>query len=92
MNFNGNNVQRAISQKHLGLALHSKLDFNEYINNKSYKCNKIIDIYYQEKFLTTITKDFINLYKSFVRPKLNYSELTYDKLFNESLKTKMEII
>ena len=30
MNFNGDNVQTAISQKHLGLVLDSKLDFNEH--------------------------------------------------------------
>ena len=34
LNFNGDNVQTAISQKHLGLVLDSKLDVNEYISNK----------------------------------------------------------
>ena len=33
LNFNGNNVQTAISQKHLCLVLDSKLDFNEHISN-----------------------------------------------------------
>ena len=44
LNFNGDNVQTAVSQKHLGLVLDSKLDFNERINNKINKCNKIIGI------------------------------------------------
>ena len=44
LNFNGNNVQTAISQKHLGLVLDFKLDFNEHISNKINKCNKIIGI------------------------------------------------
>ena len=39
LNFNGDNVQTAISQKHLGLVLDSKLDFNELRNNKINKCN-----------------------------------------------------
>ena len=30
LNFNDDNVQTAISQKHLGLVLDSKLDFNEH--------------------------------------------------------------
>ena len=34
VNFNGDKVQTAISQKHLGLVLDSKLDFNEDISNK----------------------------------------------------------
>ena len=35
-------AQLTNSQKHLGLILDSKLDFNEYVNNKINKCNKII--------------------------------------------------
>ena len=42
--FNDNKVQLANSQKHLGLILDSKLDFNEHIDNKINKCNKIIGI------------------------------------------------
>ena len=34
LNFDGDNVQTAISQKHLGLALDSKLDFDEHISNR----------------------------------------------------------
>ena len=34
LSFNGNNLQTAISQKHLGLVLDSKLDFNEHKNKK----------------------------------------------------------
>ena len=40
LQFNNNNVQSANSQKHLGLVLDSKLDFNEHVNNKINKCNK----------------------------------------------------
>ena len=42
--FNDTNVQLVTSQKHLGLILDSKLDFNEHIDNKINKCNKIIVI------------------------------------------------
>ena len=45
LNFNGNKVQTAISQKHhLGLVSDCKLDFNEHISNKINKCNKMIGI------------------------------------------------
>ena len=40
--FNGNKVESVPSQKHLGLVLDCKLDFNELINKKRSKCNKII--------------------------------------------------
>ena len=42
--FNGNNVQAGISQKHMGLVLNSKPDFNEYVNNKISESNGIIGI------------------------------------------------
>ena len=38
LNINGDNLQTAISQKHQGLVLDSKLDFNKHISNKI-KCN-----------------------------------------------------
>ena len=43
--FNGTKVQLATSQKHLGLILDSKLDFNEHMDIKITKCNKIVDIW-----------------------------------------------
>ena len=36
LKFNNSDVQSANSQKHLGLVLDSKLDFNEHVNNKIY--------------------------------------------------------
>ena len=44
MVFNDAKVQLATNRKHLGLILDSKLDFNEPIDNKINKCNKIIGI------------------------------------------------
>ena len=42
--FNDTKVHLGNSQKHLGLILDSELDFNEHIDNKIDKCNKIIGI------------------------------------------------
>ena len=91
LNFNGDNVQTAISQKHLGLVLDSKLDFNEHINNKINKCNKIIGIM-KKLYLFLSRKTLLTIYKSFVTPNLDYADIIYDKPFNESFKTKIEMI
>ena len=37
-------------------------------------------------------KTFVTIYKSFVRPNLDYADMIYDKPFNESFKTKIEMI
>ena len=59
LNFNGDNVQTAISQEHLGLVLDSKLDFNEHISNKinEYKIIVILkklSLFLLRKILQTI--------------------------------------
>ena len=81
LNFNGHNVQTNISQKHLGLVLDSKLDCNEHISNKINKCNKIIGIM-NKLSLFLSRKTLLAIYKSFVRPNLNYADIIYDKPFN----------
>ena len=42
LQFNSSEVEKADSHKHLGLILDSKLNFNEHIESKIIKCNKII--------------------------------------------------
>ena len=44
LTFNNNRIQSRSSQKHLGLVLDSKLGFNQHINGKINRCNKIIRI------------------------------------------------
>ena len=92
LNFNGDRVvQTAISQKHLDLVLDSKLDFNEHIRNKINKCNNIIGIM-KKLSLFLSRKTLLTAYKSFVRPNLDYADIIYDKSFNESFKTKREMV
>ena len=42
LSFNGNQVQQCSSQKHLGLFLDNKFDFNKHVDEEIDKCNKII--------------------------------------------------
>ena len=89
--FNGDNVQTAISQRQLGIVLDCKHDFNEHISNKINKCNKIIGIM-KKLSLFLSRKTLVTIYTFFVRPKLDYAVVIYDKPFNESFKTKIEMI
>ena len=89
--FNDTKVQLANSQKHLGLILDSKLDFNEHIDNKINKCNKIMGI--MERLSVVLSRrSLITIYKSFVRPNLDYGDIIYDKPFNESFKRNIEMV
>ena len=86
--FNSHNAQTAISQKHLGLVLGSKLDFNEHISNKINKCNEIIGI--MKKISLFLSREtLLTILKSFVRPNLDYADIIYDKPVNKSFKTSI---
>ena len=37
-------------------------------------------------------KTLLTIYKSFVRPNIDYADIIYDEPFNESFKTKIEMI
>ena len=91
LTFYSDNVQTTISQKYQGLVLDSNFDFNEQISNKINKRNRIIGIM-QKLYLFLSRKILITISKYFVRPNLDYPDVTYDKPFNESFKTKMEMV
>ena len=75
LHFNITNVQVADSQKHLGLVLDSKLNFNEHIERKITKCNKITGLMKKlSQFLSR--KSLLIIYESFVRPNLDYPDIT----------------
>ena len=78
LTFNGNQVKRCLSQKHLRLILDNKLDFNKHLVKKINKCNKLIGI--MKKLSTSISRQsLLTIYKSFVRPILHYEGIIYDK-------------
>ena len=92
LQFDSSDVQIADSHKHLGLIiLDSKLNFNEHIGSKITKCNKIIGLM-KKLSLILSRKSLLTIYKSFIRPNLDYADIIYGKPLNESLKRKTEMI
>ena len=83
--FNNSPVTRSSSQKHLGIHLDEKLNFIHHIKEKISKANKGIGVI--KKLNNTLPrKALLTLYKSFVRPHLDYGDIIYDQPNNESLK------
>ena len=74
-------------QKHLGLILHSKLNFVDHINEKIKKATKGINIITKMK-LSLPQSSLLTIYKSFVRPHLDYGDVIYDQPNNSSLPDK----
>ena len=87
--FNNNIISTYPHQKHLGVVLDSKLDFSIYIEQKIRKCNKIKGLI-RRLSVCLPRKALLTIYKSFVRPHLDYSDILYDKPGNLNFGSKIE--
>ena len=89
--FNSNLVNKASSQKHLGIILDESLSFEEHLKTISVKTNKTL--YLLRKLQNLLPRAaLITLYKSFIRPYLDYGDIIYEQVFNSSFHEKLESI
>ena len=91
LTFNNNDVKKCPHQKHLGIILDSKLDFNIHVDNKIKKCYKMIGII-KRLSVSAPRKALLTIYKSFIRPHLDYGVILYDKPENQKFQNKFEKI
>ena len=89
--FNENVVPQTTLPKHLGMFLDSKLNFREHLRTILQKTNKTIRLLRKLKTLLP-RAPLIRIYKSFIRPHLDYGDMIYDQTFNMSFQQKMESI
>ena len=89
--FNSNQVNKTSSQKHLGIILDESLSFEEHLKTISVKTNKTL--YLLRKLQNLLPRPaLITLYKSFIRPYLDYGDIIYEQAFNSSFHEKLESI
>ena len=91
VSFNNNPVIQVSSQKHLGLLLDSKLNFTEHLTLIFNKVNKNIGLLRKLQPLLP-RSSLLTIYKSFIRPHLDYGDVIYDQAFNQSFHEKIETI
>ena len=91
LNFNDNPVHRVQLQKHLGLFLDPKLSFDERIQCILIKTRKIIELIRKLPPIISRTT-LLTIYKSFLRPHLDYGDVIYDRAFNKSFQNKLESV
>ena len=72
--FNENFVSKTILQKHLGMFLDSKLNFSEHLKTIFQKTNTTIGLLRKLETLLP-TAPLITIYKSFIRPNLDYGDI-----------------
>ena len=87
--FNQNLIKCSSSQKHLGMVLDTKLDFNLHPKNVRSKVNKTIGLLHKPQNILP-RQSLITIYKSFIRPHLDYGDTIYDRAYNSSFHQNIE--
>ena len=89
--FNNSTIQQISSQKHLGIHLDEELTFKHHINEKINKPNKGIGIIRKLNNILPCSA-LLTIYRSFMRPHLDYGDVIYDQPENESFSSKIESV
>ena len=91
LGFNNNSIHETETQKHLGMLLHFKLNFQENFGNMLNKFNRTIRL--PRKLQNTLPRpSLLIIYKSFIRPHLDYGDIIYDQTYIASFQQKVESI
>ena len=91
LNFNNSPVVQGTCQKHLGLYLDEKLNFSHHIKEKISKAYRGIGVIKKlQNFLPR--QSLLTIYKSFIRPHLDYGDVVYDQPHNETFCSKLESV
>ena len=86
---NNNSIPTCPNQKHLGIVLDSKLNFNSHIDVKIKICSKLIGLI-RRLSVNLLRKALLTIYKSIIRPHLDYGHILYEKRNNEHFQDKIE--
>ena len=89
LTFNNIPVAQTNCQKHLGMQLDKKLNFDEHLSKVESKVNKTISIICKLQNVVP-SPALLTIFRSFVRPHLDYGDIIYDKAYNESFHAKLE--
>ena len=87
--FNNNDIKKCPDQKHLGIILDLKLDFNIHVHNEIKKYYRMIGII-KRLSASVPGKALLTIYKSFIRLHLDYGDILYDKPGNQNFQNKLE--
>ena len=87
--FNSLVIEKVKTQKHLGLELDEKLNFNDYLNDTFAIANKGIGMLKKlSNYL--LCHSLVTLYKALIQPPLDYADIIYDKANNMNICSKID--
>ena len=91
LHFNNIAVTHSTTQKHLCIILDVKLDFQGHFKSIYSKVNKTIGLLH--KLNNTLPRlPLLTIFKSFIRPHLDYGDVTFDQAYTASFHQKIESV
>ena len=91
LTFNNSIVYQATSLKYLGIILANRLSFEELLRLVFSKINRTIGLLRKLQCLIP-RSPLLTIYKTFVRPHLDYSDIIYEKAYNSFFHQKIESV
>ena len=91
VSYNNNPIKQMSSIKHLGLVLDEKLNFKSHIQGKISKAMTGVGLIRKLSSLLP-RSSLLTIYKSFVRPHLDYGDVVFDQPNNQSLSDTIESV
>ena len=89
--FNDSPVVSLPFTKHLGMILDSKLNFEQYLSEKISKANRGIGLIKRLRY-DLDRKTLLTVYKSYIRPHLDFGDIIYDRPNVEKFVNNIESI
>ena len=89
--FNNISVNQIPYQKHLDMFLDDKLNFGEHVKYITNKVNKSIGLLHKLQLILS-RRSLVTIYKSFIRPHLDYGDIIFGQVFNKSFNDNVESI
>ena len=91
LHFSNIAVTQSTTQKHLGMLLDVKLNFQGHLKNIYSKVNKTTGLLC--KLHNTLPRlPLLTIYKSFITPHLGYGDIIYDQAYTASFHQKIESV
>ena len=89
--FNNSPVACTPCQKQFGLYLDERLNFSHHIKEKISKACKDIGVIRKLHYILP-RHSLLTIYKSFIRPHLDYGDIIYDQPNNQAFSNKLEAV
>ena len=89
--FNNSPIAHTPCHKYLGLYLDERLIFSHHIKDKISKACKGIGIIRKLHYILP-RHSLLTIYKSFIRPHLDYGDIIYDQPNNQAFSNKLEAV